>query len=180
MTLSTKQKFTDKISDLKKQLGLKNSLAVPRIEKVVVSTGVGSIKDKAKVELIPDRLAKITGQRPAPRYSKKSIATFKVRQGDIVGQTVTLRGARMYGFLDKLLNVAIPRQRDFRGVDPKGIDEKGNLTMGFKEHTIFPESADEEIRNVFGMAITIVTTARNRESARALFDAIGVQFKKSK
>ena len=180
MTMTLKQKFEKSIPDLQKTLGVKNSLAVPRLVKVVVNTGFGSIKDKGKIEIIPDRLAKITGQKPAPRAAKKSIATFKLREGDVIGNVVTLRGARMYQFLDKLINVAIPRQRDFRGIDPKAVDEMGNLTIGIKEHSVFPESSDEELKNVFGLSVTLVTTAHNRESARALFDAIGIPFKKNK
>lgn len=178
MTTSTKQKFEKHIPELEKDLNLKNSMAVPRIEKVVISSGIGSIKDKKKAELIADRLGKITGQKSANRAAKKSIATFKSRQGDIVGQMVTLRGARMYAFLDRLINVAIPRMRDFRGIDSKSIDEMGNITIGIKEHTIFPETSDEELKDVFGFAVTITTTAKDRKSARALFDAIGIPFKK--
>lgn len=164
---------------LKEQFGYTNTLAAPRITKVVISTGVGSIKDeKKKRELIPDRLAKITGQKAAPRGAKKSIATFKLREGDTIGYAVTLRGARMYGFLDKLFNVAIPRTRDFKGIDTKAVDELGNFTIGVKEHTIFPETSDEDLKDVFGLGITIVTTAKTREEALAFFRLLGVPFKK--
>ena len=178
MTLSVKQKLEKSAPELMEQFHLKNKMAVPHLEKIVVSTGFGSIKDKGKIEIIPDRLAKITGQKPAPRSAKKSIATFKLREGDVVGNVVTLRGERMYNFLDKFINIAIPRQRDFRGINPKAIDEMGNLTIGLKEHSVFPESADEELKNVFGLSITIVTTTKNPQKARALFGAIGIPFKK--
>ena len=147
------------------------------IRKVVISTGTGKIKDKKKIDVIEDRLAKITGQKAAPRGAKKSIASFKVRQGDVVGYQVTLRGSRMYDFLDKLIHISLPRTRDFRGLDAKAIDSLGNMTIGIKEHTIFPETADEDLKDVFGLAITIVTTAKNKKEAEAFFRHIGVPLK---
>jgi len=177
--VSVKEKFEKNvIPAIKEKFGYKNNMAVPRIEKVVISTGTGKITDKQKMELIPDRLAKITGQKPASRPAKKSIATFKLREGDVIGQQVTLRGQRMYDFLDRLINIAIPRQRDFRGINISGVDEMGNLTIGIKEHTIFPETSDEELKNVFGMSVTIVTGAKNKEQAEELFRQIGIPFKK--
>ena len=176
--LSTQEKIKGAVQVLKKELGVQNTLALPRLVKVVVSTGTGSHKDKKKQELIADRLAKITGQKPSPRSAKKSIAGFKSRQGDPIGYMVTLRGVRMYGFLDKLINIAIPRTRDFRGIDPKSIDEIGNMTFGIKEHTIFPETADEDLRDLFGMAITLVTTANNKQQALAFLRTVGIPFKK--
>ena len=146
----------------------------PRIEKVIVSSGVGKKRDKKQIELITDRLAKITGQKPATRGARISIASFKVRQGDVVGLQVTLRGARMYDFLDKLIHIALPRTRDFRGLSPRAIDEMGNLTIGIKEHTIFPETSDEDLKDVFGLAVTIVTTAKNKKEAEAFFRHVGM------
>jgi large subunit ribosomal protein L5 len=146
---------------LKKEYGYKNVMQSPRIQKLVISSGIGSIKDKKKIELIADRLAKITGQKAAPRSAKKSIATFKVREGDVVGYQVTLRGARMYDFLDKLVHIAFPRTKDFRGITKKAVDNMGNYTLGIKEHTIFPETSDEELKDVFGFAVTIVTTSKD-------------------
>lgn len=176
---SIKEQQKNAFKQLKDQFGYTNALSAPRIVKTVVSTGVGSIADeKKKHELIPDRLAKITGQKPAPRGAKKSISTFKLREGDTIGYTATLRGAHMYGFLDKLFNVAIPRTRDFKGIDPKAVDELGNLTIGIKEHTIFPETSDEDLKDVFGLGVTIVTTADSREEALAFLRSIGVPFKK--
>ncbi len=174
----TKQKQLKALPLLVKQFGLKNIMAAPRLSKVVVNVGTGSRREKGRVELVSDRLAKITGQKPTSRPSKQSIATFKSRQGDIVGVAVTLRGERMYGFLDKVLNVAIPRMRDFRGLSIRGIDDMGNYTMGLKEHTIFPETADEDLRDVFGFAITVCTTATKKEHAEALLRALGFPFKK--
>lgn len=163
---------------LKPIFGYKNVMQAPRLSKVVVSVGVGSIKDKKKIELVADRLAKITGQKPAVRVAKKSIATFKVRQGDTSGYQVTLRGNRMREFLDKLLNIALPRTKDFRGLSATGIDEMANFTMGIKEHTIFPETSDEELKDVFGMSVIVVTTAHKKEELRAFLDILGFPFKK--
>jgi large subunit ribosomal protein L5 len=162
------------------QFGYKSTLAAPRLTKIVISSGTGSgmKKDRTKNELIMDRLARITGQKPTLRLAKKSVASFKVRQGDPIGVAVTLRGARMQHFLDKLVNIAIPRTKDFRGIDPKAVDNIGNMTLGIKEHTIFPETSDEDLRDVFGFAITMVSTAKNRDEALAFFTHLGIPFKK--
>ncbi len=175
---SIKQTYIKSIPEIKKILGIKNIMAVPKITKVVVSSGTGSFKDKKKNEVVSDRLSKITGQHVVTKGAKKSVASFKIRQGDIVGYMVTLRGSRMYSFLNKLVNVAIPRTRDFRGIDPKAVDEMGNLTFAVKENTVFPETADEDLRDVFGMAITVVTTAKNKKDALEFFKIIGFPFKK--
>jgi large subunit ribosomal protein L5 len=149
-------------------------MQAPRIEKVVVSTGVGKIEDKQKLALIQDRLAQITGQKAAARGAKQSIASFKLREGEIIGYQVTLRGKQMESFLDKFINLALPQTRDFRGLRPTAIDEMGNITIGLPEHTIFPETVDEEIRDVFGLAVTIVTTAKSKAEAEALLRHIGL------
>lgn len=175
---TTLEKIKDSHKILREELGIKNVMAMPRITKVIINSGTGKAKDKKRNELVADRLAKITGQKPSPRGAKQSIATFKLRQGEIIGMTITLRGKRMYGFLDKLINVAFPRTRDFKGFDNKSVDEMGNLTIGLRENIIFPETADEEIKDVFGLAVTIVTTAKDRKSALAFFRAIGFPFKK--
>ena len=174
-----KEQYEKVLPELLKTLGQKNRYAAPRFSKVIINTGTGKLREPKQAALVADRLAKITGQKPAPRGAKKSIASFKVRQGETIGQMVTLRGGRMYGFLDKLINVAVPRMRDFRGIDERSVDAAGNLTIGIREHTIFPETADEELKDVFGFAITIVTTARNRNEALALFRALRFPFKKS-
>jgi large subunit ribosomal protein L5 len=163
---------------LKGKFGYVNHMQAPRITKVIVSTGVGSIHDKEKRELIAGRLSLITGQKPAATRAKKSIASFKSREGDLAGYQVTLRGTHMNAFLDKLIHVALPRTRDFRGLNLKAIDEMGNYTIGIREHTVFPETSDEDIRNVFGLAVTIVTTAQSREEAEALLREIGLPLKK--
>ena len=162
----------------KKIEGYKNLMQKPRLLKVVVSTGVGSFKDKNRMKIVEDRLARITGQKPAPRGAKISIANFKSRQGDIVGYQVTLRGQRMYDFLDRLIHIALPRTKDFRGLNPDSADEMGNLTFGVKEHTIFPETSDEELKDVFGLAVTIVTTAKSKGEAVSFLTHLGFPFKK--
>ena len=180
MMITVKEKQNKAFETMKGKYGYKNKMAAPHLLKVVVSSGTGSgiKKDKHRGELIADRLAKITGQKTAVRAAKKSIATFKLREGEPVGVMVTLRGTRMFAFLDKLLNVSLPRTKDFRGLDAKAVDNMGNITIGLKEHTIFPETADEELKDVFGLAITIVTTAKNKAEAIEFFRLIGVPFKK--
>ena len=177
---TVKDKISNAFKNLKSDVVYANKMSVPKIQKVVISVGTGSKmrNDKNKNTFISDRLAKITGQKPSPRASKKSIAQFKVREGEPIGLSVTLRGEKMYSFLDKLVNVALPRTKDFRGLDSKIIDNIGNLTLGIREHTIFPETGDEELKDVFGLAITIVTTAKSKTEAKALFDYIGMPFKK--
>ncbi len=163
---------------LKDEFGFKNVMQSPRLVKVVVSTGFGSIKDKKKIELIADRISRITGQKAAVRKAKKSISSFKVREGDPVGYQITLRGARMYDFLDRLIHVAFPRTKDFRGISRTSIDEMGNYTLGIKEHTIFAETTDEELKDVFGMAVTIVTTSSDKKQTERFLEVIGLPFKK--
>jgi large subunit ribosomal protein L5 len=158
--------------------GYKNSMQAPRILKVVVSSGVGSFKDKNKFKIVEDRLAKITAQKVVPRGAKVSVASFKSRQGDTVGYQVTLRGKRMYDFLEKLIHIALPRTKDFRGISPDAADEMGNYTLGIKEHTIFPGTSDEELKDVFGLAVTIVTTAKNKTEVIHLLSHLGFPLKK--
>lgn len=175
---SVKEKEKKAFESLKGDFGYTNLFQAPRVLKVVVSTGIGSTTDKAKIELIPDRLAKITGQRPSGRQAKKSIATFKLREGQTIGYQATLRGPRMHAFLDRLFTIALPRTRDFRGLSRSAIDAMGNYTIGIKEHTIFPETSNEELKDVFGLAITIVTTATSKKEAEKFLEYIGVPFKK--
>lgn len=177
--ITLKERYETALPELAKILGGENRYALPRLSKVVISAGTGKLREKKQAALIVDRLTKITGQKPSPRGAKKSIASFKVRQGETIGQMVTLRGKRMYGFLDKLVNVAVPRMRDFRGWSDKSVDATGNLTISVREHTIFPETADEELKDVFGFAVTVVTTARRRDQALALFRALRFPFRKA-
>ena len=153
-------------------------MQTPKMEKVVISVGTGSTKDKNKIAIIEKRLAKITGQKASPRPARLSIASFKLREGEIVGYQVTLRGKRMYDFLERFLNVALPRTKDFRGLNAKAIDEMGNITISVKEHTIFPETSDEDVKDVFSMAITLVTTAKDKKTAKEFFDYLGLPFSK--
>jgi large subunit ribosomal protein L5 len=176
--LTVKEKQAKAFADLKEKMGYKNAMQAPKFTKVIVNVGIGSLKDKKKIETIVDRLTKITGQKPSLRGSKKSIAAFKVRAGDPVGLMVTLRGARMFSFIDKLILIAFPRTKDFRGLVKKGIDEMGNYSIGIKENTIFPETADEDLKDVFGMTITIGTSADNKKEAEAFLSYIGFPFKK--
>ena len=163
-----------------KEFNYKNVMAAPRLTKVVISVGTGSRmkKDKDSNTKIAERLARIAGQKPATRTAKQSVAGFKIRAGDQVGVSVTLRGARMYDFLDKLINISLPRTKDFRGINLTTVDDMGNMTMGIKEHTIFPETADEDLRDVFSLAITLVSTAKTKKEAFAFFQYIGIPFKK--
>lgn len=166
------------LESLKGDFGYRNTMQTPKLIKVVISVGTGSMKDKNKIALVADRLGKITGQKPATRAAKKSIATFKVRQGDPVGYQVTLRGKRMQDFINRLIHIALPRTKDFKGISATAADEVGNYTLGIKEHTVFPETADEDIKDVFGMAITVVTTAKNQKEAIAYLTHLGFPFKK--
>lgn len=177
---SLKEKQSKAYETLKDELGISNVMQTPRIEKIVVNVGTGSAmkKDRFKNDFIAEQLMKITGQKPSARQAKMSIAGFKIRQGEQVGQAVTLRGERMESFFDKLVNIALPRTKDFRGLSTKGIDSMGNLTLGIKEHTIFPETGDEELHNIFGMSITLVTTASNKKDAEVYLRYLGVPFKK--
>lgn len=173
-----KEKEKKAFALMKGDFGYKNPMQAPRLVKVVLSSGTGKSKDPKRNDLVLDRLSKITGQKPALRGAKKSIASFKVRAGDPVGATVTLRKKGMYSFLDKLIDVAIPRMKDFRGLEPKAIDEIGNYTMGLREHTIFTETSNEDLKDVFGLAITVVTTAKSAKEAKAFLDVLGFPFKK--
>ena len=170
----TKQREQTAYAALQKEFGYTSVMQSPRIQKVIVSSGVGKKRDKKQIELISDRLAKITGQKVAPRAAKQSIASFKVREGDTVGLQVTLRGARMYDFVDKLIHIALPRTRDFRGLKATAIDDMGNVTVGIREHTIFPETSDEDLKDVFGFAVTIVTSATSKAEAEAFLRHIGL------
>lgn len=178
MTTTTLQKKT--FDALKGEFGYTNIMQAPKITKVIVSSGVGSIKDKKRHAFIAERMARITGQKPAARAAKKSIATFKVREGDSSGYQITLRGARRDSFLSELINIVFPRVKDFRGLKTSAIDEMGNYSIGFKEHSVFPETADEDMKDVFGIGVTIVTTAKSKKEAEALLRHAGIPFKEEK
>ncbi len=159
---------------LKGDFGYKSVMQAPKVVKIVVTTGVGSVKDKKRLEMITGRLSRITGQAPAERSAKKSIANFKIRTGDVVGYQVTLRAARATAFLDKFIHIVLPRVKDFRGIKPSSIDEMGNITIGLKEHTVFPETSDEDAKDVFGLSVTIATTATNKKEAERFLRHLGL------
>jgi len=165
--------------ELKKTFGYKSDLAIPKITKVSLNVGVGRFtKDKAYVDGVVNTITRISGQKPILTKSRKSISAFKVREGQIVGVVVNLRGARMNDFLDKLVNITFPRVRDFRGIDPKIIDRNGNMSIGFREHIAFPEVKADEVDNIHGLEITISTTAKTKEEGFELFKLLGFPFKK--
>jgi large subunit ribosomal protein L5 len=166
------------VAGLLKERGYTNTWQVPRLHKVVINMGVGEGRDNAKIlDFATADLQAISGQKPVITRAKKSIANFKLREGVPIGAKVTLRGARMYEFLDRLINVALPRVRDFKGVPPKGFDGRGNYALGLREQLIFPEIVYDKIDKVRGMDINIVTTARTDEEARALLTHLGMPFR---
>jgi len=170
---------TQVIPKMKEEFGLKNDLAVPRVEKVTINIGTGqAAKDPKFVEVAEATLNRVAGQKPVKTLAKKSISAFKIRAGGAVGLMTTLRGKRMYDFLDRLINVALPRVRDFRGLDTKGIDGQGNFTIGLKENIVFPEIKSDEVERTHGLEISITTTTKTREEGLALFKYLGFPFAK--
>ena len=170
---------------MKEKFGYKNEMAIPKIEKVTVNTGFGrqivaktSDERKKFIEGIEEDLALICGQKPVKTEAKKAIASFKVREGMILGCKVTLRGKKMYNFIDRLIHLTLPRTRDFKGIALKSVDQNGNLSLAIKEHIAFPEVLPEKIRNIIGIEVTITTTAKNKEEGLELFKLIGIPFKK--
>ena len=165
---------------LQDQFGIKNVMAVPKIEKVVVNMGLGEATSNAKiVDTGADELARITGQRPVTRRAKKSIAAFKVRKGMPIATMVTLRGERMWEFLDRLVSIALPRVRDFKGVSPKGFDGRGNYTLGLRDQLLFPEIDYMKVDKARGMNVSVVTTAKTDEEARKLLQFMGMPFRQN-
>jgi large subunit ribosomal protein L5 len=163
---------------LTEQFGYKNKMEVPVITKIVINMGIGeAVNDRKKVEQASTDLGQIAGQKPVITMSRKSIANFKLRDGQAIGCKVTLRKARMYEFVDRLITIALPRVRDFRGLNPKSFDGRGNYTLGIKEHIIFPEIDYDKVSDVWGMDITVCTTARTDEEARALLNAFNFPFR---
>jgi large subunit ribosomal protein L5 len=163
---------------LKAQFGYTNPMQVPRLTKVVVGSGVGSIQDKNKIKLIEKNIALIAGQKPSSQLAKKSIATFKVRAGQLSGYRVTLRGEKARSFVDKLIHIALPRTRDFLGVSKTSVDEMGNFTIGIKENNIFPETTDQDVKDSFGLGITIGVKSNSPAETLAYLEFIGIPFKK--
>ncbi len=163
---------------LKQELGLKNNLAVPKISKIVISIGLGEAKENASVlEKAKVYLSALAGQTPVITYAKKSIATFKVTKGQPIGMMVTLRGDRMYAFLDKFISVVLPKVRDFKGLSPDSFDNSGNLNIGLREQTIFPEVNYKTVDKTRGMAVTITTTAKEKATGKKLLEYLGIPFR---
>jgi large subunit ribosomal protein L5 len=179
MAARLKERFEKEVrAALMKELGFENPMQVPRIDKVVVNMGLGEAISNGKIlDASIEQLSAITGQKPVITKARKSIANFKLRQGQSIGAMVTLRGDRAYEFLDRLVNVALPRVRDFKGVSPKAFDGKGNYTLGVREQIIFPEIDYDKVEKIKGMNITVVTTARDDEEGRALLRALGMPFR---
>jgi large subunit ribosomal protein L5 len=168
----------DVVPALRKEFGYTNLMAVPRIRKIVVNMGLGEATSNAKIiDTGSDELARITGQKPVTRRAKKSIAQFKVRQGQPIGTMVTLRGERMWEFLDRLVTIALPRVRDFKGVSPKGFDGRGNYTLGLRDQLLFPEIDYMKVDKARGMNVSMVTTAKTDEEARKLLQFMGMPFR---
>ena len=179
MALRLQQRYQDEIrTELSKQLGITNPMAIPKLTKIVVNMGVGSaVADKKNLEIAYDAMTDISGQKPIQTLSRKSIAGFKLREGMPIGCKVTLRRQRMYEFLDRLVSVVLPRVRDFRGISGKAFDGRGNYTLGIREQLIFPEIDFNKVDKTRGMNISIVTTARTDEEARSLLKALGMPFR---
>ena len=167
------------VPELRRIFGYKNLMAVPRLEKAIVNVGVGKFREEKERAEIERALALITGQKPAPRQARVAIASFKIRKGLVVGYKITLRGRRMYDFLSRLVDIALPRTRDFQGLDPKSFDAKGNLTIGIKEHIVFPEMIGEDYRFLFGLEVTVVTSAKTKEEGKELLKLIGFPIRRT-
>lgn len=181
MNMSFNEKYkTIILPELMKEFGYKNVMQVPKVIKISVNSGLGNNFKEAKLlETIENVLTRITGQKPVPRRAKKSISNFKIREGNIIGMSVTLRGKRMNNFFEKLVNITLPRVRDFQGISEKNVDKQGNLSIGLKEYLSFPEIRSDEVEVIHGVQISIATTAINHNTGVALFKKLGIPFKKN-
>jgi large subunit ribosomal protein L5 len=175
-----KEKYKNEIiGKLTKDFGYKNIHSIPKLLKVSLNVGFGrQAKEKTYVDAVEKGLTKISGQKPVMAKAKKSVSAFKIRQGMVIGSFVTLRGQRMYDFMEKLINITLPRVRDFRGISDSSIDRSGNITIGFKDHSAFPEISTEELDNTIGLEVTIATSAKTKDEGMALLKYLGVPFKK--
>ena len=182
LNVRLREKYKNEIATtLKKELGLKIVLEVPRVEKIVINAGIGGFRDsKENVAVFMDEFAALAGQRPSVRRARLSEAGFKIRKGDVVGMAATLRGARMWAFLDKFVNVVLPRVRDFKGVDPDSFDGEGNYSVGVQEHTVFPEVDPNTTKGIRSLQLSIVTTAKDKERAKILLEKLGMPFREKK
>lgn len=174
------QRYKKEIApQLMQQFQIKNSQAVPKLEKITINVGVGRAQgDKKIIDSVVNTVTRISGQKPVQTKSRKSISNFKLRAGMVVGVMVTLRRQQMYEFLDKLINVTLPRVRDFQGIKKTAVDADGNLNIGFKEHLVFPEIKTDSIEHIHGLEVAVTTTAKNREQGYRLFELLGIPFKK--
>ncbi len=177
-----KERYSKEVAPaLQKEFGYANVMAIPKVQKVVINMGLGEATSNAKIaDVGADELVRITGQKSVVRRSTKSIAQFKLRQGMPIGAMVTLRGERMYEFLDRLISIALPRVRDFRGVSPKGFDGRGNYTLGLRDQLLFPEIDYMKVDKARGMNVSLVTTAKTDEEARKLLQLLGMPFRTNK
>ena len=177
---SLQEKYLTEIAPaLKEKLGLKNIMQIPKLQKITINVGLGrSVKEAAFVDVVEQSLTRITGQKPVKTLAKKSISNFKIRQGMVIGMKVTLRGKKMYDFMNKFVHITLPRVRDFRGIVPRVVDAQGNMSIGLKENIAFPEIKAEDINHMHGIQLTFTSTAKNKQQALALFEALGVPFKK--
>lgn len=177
--MNYKEKYEKEIvGKMMKKYGYSSPLAVPRIVKIVVNTGVGRMKDEKEKETVQQLTSMIAGQKAHPRPAKKSIASFKSREGMVIGYSATLRGKRMYDFLTRLIGMALPRSRDFRGISESSVDASGNLSIGIREHIAFPEIIGEDVKTIFGLEATLVTNAKIRDEALELYRGLGIPLKK--
>lgn len=175
---SLKEKYIKEVRpQMMERFGYKNIMSVPKIEKVVVNAGVGRFREDKEQEEIQKYLRLITGQKASPRPAKKAIASFKTRKGLIIGYSITLRGNRMYDFISRLIDTALPRMRDFRGIEQKSFDPRGNLTLGLKEHIVFPEMIGEDYKLLFGFEVTVVTNSQKKEEGIGLLKLMGFPIK---
>lgn len=179
MGMTLKERYHKEIRPkLMQDLGLANPMAVPRVRHIVINVGMGSSQSDPKIaEVVERSLTRISGQRPVRTLARKSIASFKIRQGMPIGMMVTMRGPRMWDFLEKLVRVSLPRIRDFRGIGPTAVDDRGNLSIGFREHLVFPEIKIDEVDKIHGLQVTIASTAGDRARGAALFSALGFPFR---
>lgn len=180
MAKNLQQRYQDEIiPQLQKDLGVRNVFMIPRVTKTVVNVGLGeALTNKKAIDSMSENLSLITGQRPMKTHAKKAISTFKLQKGETIGLKVTLRGKRMYAFLDKIIKVVLPRIRDFRGVDDRGFDGRGNFTFGFAEQIVFPEIDYSKVDKIRGLEVTLVTDAKTKEETRKLLTSLGIPFKK--
>ncbi len=175
-----KELYTTKvIKAMQEEQGYRNTMEVPRLEKVSINCGTGqALKDDKFLDTVANTLERISGQKPVFTKARKSIAAFKIREGMTVGVRVTLRSSRMYDFVEKLVNIALPRVRDFQGLDPKSVDQNGNISIGFKEHIVFPEIRSDEVEHIHGLEVTVTTTAKTHEEGLKFLSMLGFPFKK--